>query len=256
MANTVRGHIEQLPSGSFRVHVYAGTDPVTGRAAPPQRDLPGRADRRRGARAIAERGRRRPVPQPGRDARPGPRQVPRSHRPGAIDQRGAPGLHPPHHRAGAGRREGPQARRRLARRAVHGAEEVLTALRQAPEGRAPHRRSARLRPAVRAAPGPPHRPAPHLRQPVPPARLQADETGDDPADPLDHLRRAGPGRPVRVDRPQRRQERPAAAPAQARARPAQSRSRPRGCSTSSGPKTRSSASTCGPRSPPEPGAAK
>lgn len=30
MANTVRGHIE-LPSGSFRVHVYAGTDPVTGR---------------------------------------------------------------------------------------------------------------------------------------------------------------------------------------------------------------------------------
>ena len=34
------------------------------------------------------------------------------------------------------------------------------------------------------------------------------------------------------------------------------RNRPRGCSTSSGPKTRSSASTYGPRSPPEPGAAK
>ena len=31
MANTVRGHIEQLPSGPFRVHVHAGTDPVTGR---------------------------------------------------------------------------------------------------------------------------------------------------------------------------------------------------------------------------------
>ena len=31
MANTARGHIERLPSGSFRVHVYAGTDPVTGR---------------------------------------------------------------------------------------------------------------------------------------------------------------------------------------------------------------------------------
>jgi hypothetical protein len=27
MATTARGHIEQLPSGSFRVHVYAGTDP-------------------------------------------------------------------------------------------------------------------------------------------------------------------------------------------------------------------------------------
>jgi hypothetical protein len=31
MANTARGHIEQLPSGSFRVHVYAKTDPITGR---------------------------------------------------------------------------------------------------------------------------------------------------------------------------------------------------------------------------------
>ena len=31
MANAARGHIEQLPSGSFRVDVYAGTDPVTGR---------------------------------------------------------------------------------------------------------------------------------------------------------------------------------------------------------------------------------
>src|SRR5579863_4408475 len=31
MATTARGHIEQLPSGSFRVSVYAGTDPVTGK---------------------------------------------------------------------------------------------------------------------------------------------------------------------------------------------------------------------------------
>jgi integrase len=31
MATTARGHIERLPSGSFRVHVYAGTDPVTGK---------------------------------------------------------------------------------------------------------------------------------------------------------------------------------------------------------------------------------
>jgi integrase len=28
MATTARGHIEKLPSGSFRVHVYAGTDPI------------------------------------------------------------------------------------------------------------------------------------------------------------------------------------------------------------------------------------
>ena len=32
MANSVRGHIQHLPSGSFRVQVYAGTDPVTGQA--------------------------------------------------------------------------------------------------------------------------------------------------------------------------------------------------------------------------------
>jgi integrase len=32
MARAATGHIEQLPSGSYRVHVYAGTDPLTGRA--------------------------------------------------------------------------------------------------------------------------------------------------------------------------------------------------------------------------------
>jgi len=31
MAATTRGHIELLPSGSYRVHVYGGTDPVTGK---------------------------------------------------------------------------------------------------------------------------------------------------------------------------------------------------------------------------------
>ena len=32
MARAGTGHIERLPSGSYRVHVYAGTDPLTGRA--------------------------------------------------------------------------------------------------------------------------------------------------------------------------------------------------------------------------------
>ncbi len=31
MATVAKGHIERLPSGSFRVHVYVGTDPVTGK---------------------------------------------------------------------------------------------------------------------------------------------------------------------------------------------------------------------------------
>src|SRR5689334_3550592 len=32
MPRVAKGHIEQLPSGSFRVSVYAGTDPLTRRA--------------------------------------------------------------------------------------------------------------------------------------------------------------------------------------------------------------------------------
>jgi len=31
VAGTPRGHIEQLPSGSWRAKVYAGTDPLAGR---------------------------------------------------------------------------------------------------------------------------------------------------------------------------------------------------------------------------------
>jgi integrase len=31
MAETSKGHIQRLPSGSFRVKVYAGIDPVTGK---------------------------------------------------------------------------------------------------------------------------------------------------------------------------------------------------------------------------------
>ncbi len=31
MAKKAKGHVQQLPSGSFRVKVYAGTDPVTGK---------------------------------------------------------------------------------------------------------------------------------------------------------------------------------------------------------------------------------
>ena len=62
---------------------------------------------------------------------------------------------------------------------------------------------------------------PHIcDSPVPPARVQADEASDDPADPLDHLLGPGPGRPLRVGGPQRRQERQAAASPQARAGPA------------------------------------
>jgi hypothetical protein len=31
MSGAESGYIERLPSGSYRVHLYAGTDPLTGR---------------------------------------------------------------------------------------------------------------------------------------------------------------------------------------------------------------------------------
>jgi hypothetical protein len=44
------GHIERLPSGSFRVHVYAGTDPVTGKERRLKRTV---ATQERAARELA-----------------------------------------------------------------------------------------------------------------------------------------------------------------------------------------------------------
>jgi hypothetical protein len=43
MAKTNRGHIQRLPSGSFRVKVYAGTDPVTGKERLLRRTCPDEA---------------------------------------------------------------------------------------------------------------------------------------------------------------------------------------------------------------------
>jgi hypothetical protein len=37
MATAAKGHIGQLPSGSYRVHVYVGTDPVTKEGCVPHR---------------------------------------------------------------------------------------------------------------------------------------------------------------------------------------------------------------------------
>lgn len=40
MATTAQGHIEKLPGGSYRVHVYAGRDPVTGKKRYLRRTVP------------------------------------------------------------------------------------------------------------------------------------------------------------------------------------------------------------------------
>ena len=43
MARTSKGHIQQLPSGSFRVKVYAGTDPVASKQRLLRQTCPGEA---------------------------------------------------------------------------------------------------------------------------------------------------------------------------------------------------------------------
>jgi hypothetical protein len=66
MANVGKGHIERLPSGSYRVRVYAGNDPLNGKeirlkataktAEHAQAEL---------ARLLEHAGRRWPVPERG-----------------------------------------------------------------------------------------------------------------------------------------------------------------------------------------------
>src|SRR5271165_1943509 len=130
MAKTSKGHIQQLPSGSFRVKVYAGTDPVTGKARLLRQTCPDEAAAHAAlSRMLVEAGGGR---FPDQQATLGQ----------ALGKylEGAPGLRPPHHRAGARRGQDPQARRRLARRAVYRAEEVLPAVRKAAPDRALWRR--------------------------------------------------------------------------------------------------------------------
>ena len=50
MATVAKGHIERLPSGSYRVRVYAGTDPVTGKERRLKRTV---ATEERAARELA-----------------------------------------------------------------------------------------------------------------------------------------------------------------------------------------------------------
>ena len=114
MATTARGHIEQLPSGSFRVHVYAGIDPVTGKPRRLKRTCP---DEATAAAALGQLlGQADGDRFPDREATLGQ----------ALDKylevadlevstrEAHEGYTPPHHRACARRGEDPQARRGLA----------------------------------------------------------------------------------------------------------------------------------------------
>jgi hypothetical protein len=66
MATTAKGHTERLPSGSYRVTVYAGTDPVTGKERRLLRDMT--PDDRTTAIALGRLLREAEGPRPERDA--------------------------------------------------------------------------------------------------------------------------------------------------------------------------------------------
>jgi hypothetical protein len=162
MATTARGHIEKLPSGSFRVHVYAGIDPVTGK---PRRLKQTCLDEASAAAALGKLLSEADGDRfPDREATLG--QALFKYMEVAdleVSTREAhEGYVPPHDQARARGGEDPQAGRGLAGRPLHGLEEVLPVVPAAAEGRTPHRRRARVRWAVRAA----ARPSDH-----PPARL-------------------------------------------------------------------------------------
>ena len=221
MATTARGHIEQLPSGSFRVHVYAGTDPVTGKPRRLKQTCPDEAS------AAAALGKLLAQADgdhfPNREATLG--QALAKYLEVADLEVSTREAHQGYIRRTIGPVLGEVKIRKLgadSSLALHGPEEVLTAVSAAPAYRAPHGRRACMRRPVRPVARPPHHPSARVRRPLPSARVQADEARHDPARPLDHLLGPGPGRPLRLGRPQRRQERQPAASPEARARSAES----------------------------------
>ena len=60
---------EQLPSGSFRVKVYAGTNPVTGKARLLRQTCPDEAAAHAALSRMLVEADRGPVPRPARDSR-------------------------------------------------------------------------------------------------------------------------------------------------------------------------------------------
>ena len=213
MATTARGHIEQLPSGSFRVHVYAGTDPVTGKPRRLKQTCPDEAS------AAAALGKLLAQADgdhfPNREATLG--QALAKYLEVADLEVSTREAHQGYIRRTIGPVLGEVKIRKLGADSLDSLDTALKKCsrlcRRLP--RIEHHTVGEHACDARCGPlrDHPHHPPARVRRPLPSACVQADEARHDPARPLDHLLGPGPGRPLRLSRPQRRQERQPAAPA-------------------------------------------
>ena len=123
MARGPAGHIERLPSGSWRVKVYAGTDPLTGGEIRLRKTCKtnGRPDR---ARQAARAGRSGTPARLGRHRGPVARPVCVDSRVGRVHPGKQPRVYPPDHQTCPWVHAGPQGPRPAAGHVVRPADAV------------------------------------------------------------------------------------------------------------------------------------
>ena len=140
------GHIEQLPSGSWRAKVYAGKDPLTGREIRFRKTRKTEVEAQIELGRLLELARCRTEPRLRRHRRRAARRVRPRRRVGRLHGGSQPRLHPPHHQARARDQGSTQGSRPAAGQPLRAPAEVR---RPGVHRQAIHRAPPRPRPATR-----------------------------------------------------------------------------------------------------------